>query len=97
MIRGEGIGMDEQTALLAEPDGSDSRVGEGAACFLRTLGGPETCLSRTPLIFRDLSVYRIGGPAAFNLSAWRGNGGTAYLLSAENGVLTSTQANGAIY
>jgi cyanophycinase-like exopeptidase len=93
----KGIGIDERTALLVEPDGSVTRVGEGAAYFLRTPGSPEVCLSRTPLTFRGLSVYRIDGAAAFNLSTWSASGGTAYLLSAENGVLTSTQANGAIY
>ncbi len=93
----KGIGIDERTALLVNPDGSVTRVGEGAAYFLRTPGSPEVCLSRTPLTFRGLSVYRIDGAAAFNLPTWSGSGGTAYLLSAENGVLTSTQANSAIY
>jgi len=93
----KGIGIDEKTALLVEPNGTISLVGVGAAYFLRTPGKPEVCESRTALTFRDLSVYRISGSATFNLSKWSGKGGTSYGLSAENGVLTSTQSGGAIY
>ena len=93
----KGIGIDEKTALLVEPNGNVSLVGVGAAYFLRTPGKPEVCESRTALTFRDVSVYRIDGPATFNLVKWSGKGGTAYSLSAENGMLTSTQLGGAIY
>ena len=93
----KGIGIDEKTALLVEPNGSVSLVGIGTAYFLRTPGKPEVCVSRTALTFRDVSVYRIDDSATFNLSKWDGRGGTAYSLSAENGVLTSTQLDGAIY
>ena len=93
----KGIGIDEKTALLVEPNGTVSLVGVGAAYFLRTPGKPEVCESRTALTFRDVSVYRIDGSGTFNLSKWSGKGGTAYSLSAENGVLTSTQLGGAIY
>lgn len=92
-----GIGIDEQTALLVEPNGSVTRVGNGAAYFLGTPGKPEVCVSRTALTFRNISVYRIAGTATFNLSSWSGTGGTAYSLSAENGMVTSTQIGGAIY
>ena len=93
----KGIGIDEQTALLVDPKGSVSLVGNGAAYFLRTPGKPEVCQSRTALTFRNISVYRISGSGTFNLSKWSGSGGAAYSLSVENGVLTSTQLGGAIY
>jgi len=93
----KGIGIDERTALLVEPNGSVSLVGTGAAYFLRTPGRPEVCESRTGLTFRNLSVYRIDGSGTFNLSKWSGKGGSTYSLSAENGILTSTQLGGAIY
>jgi len=93
----KGIGIDERTALLVEPNGSVSLVGTGAAYFLRTPGKPEVCESRTGLTFRNLSVYRIDGSGTFNLSKWSGKGGSTYSLSAENGILTSTQLGGAIY
>lgn len=93
----KGIGIDERTALLVEPKGTVSVVGSGAAYFLRTPGKPEVCLSRTDLTFHNISVYRISGSATFNLSKWSGSGGTAYSLSVDNGVLTSTQVGEAIY
>jgi cyanophycinase len=93
----KGIGIDEETALLVEPNGSVTRVGNGAAYFLRTPGKPEVCLSRTALTFQNLSVYRVSSSATFNIPTWSGSGGTSYNLSAVDGVLTSTQAGGAIY
>jgi len=93
----KGIGIDEKTALLVENNGDVSLVGIGTAYFLRAPGKPEVCENRTALTFRDVSVYRINGSATFNLSKWSGMGGTSYSLSAENGVLTSTQLDGAIY
>jgi len=42
-------------------------------------------------------VYRLSGEATFDLSTWNGKGGTAYSISAIEGVLSSTQPGGAIY
>jgi len=93
----KGVGLDEQTALLVEPDGSGSLRGSGAAYFLSAHTKPELCLSKTPLTYRNLDVYKIIGSATFNLSRWNSDGGTSYRLSAEVGALTSSQSNGAIY
>jgi cyanophycinase len=96
----KGIGINEETALGVEPNGDVTLFGlssASAAYFLLTPGQPQVCQSRTPLTYLDISVYRISGTATFNLAAWRGNGGTAYTLSAEAGTLTSTQPGGGIY
>jgi cyanophycinase-like exopeptidase len=85
------------TALAVEANGNAIVLGTGAAYFLRTPGMPEMCQSRTPLTYRNLTVYRVSGSATFNFTTWSGSGGTAYTLTAENGVLTSTQAGGGIY
>lgn len=94
--RVKGIGIDEQTALLVEPNGNVSLRG-GAAYFLSARTRPEVCLSKTPLTYRNLVVYKITGSATFNLSSWEGAGGKSYTLSAEAGVLISSQPDGAIY
>ncbi|MBE0518586.1 MAG: cyanophycinase [Thermoplasmata archaeon] len=97
-----GIGIDEKTALGVELNG-DVTLFElctcegGAAYFLCTPGPPNVCEVRTPLTYLDISVYRISGTATFNLADWQGVGGTAYTLSAEDGILTSTQMDGSIY
>ncbi|HXD10897.1 MAG TPA: hypothetical protein VN653_12605, partial [Anaerolineales bacterium] len=93
----KGIGIDERTAVAVEANGAATILGSGAAYFLQTPGAPEICLPNTPLTYHNLSVYRVSGSATFNFSKWTGNGGTAYSLNADNGVLTSTQAGGRIY
>jgi cyanophycinase len=93
----KGLGIDEMTAIAVEADGTATVLGSGAAYFLQTPGAPEVCVAKTELTYLNLSVYRVSGSATFNFSTWTGNGGTAYTLSAEAGVVTSTQAGGEIY
>ena len=93
----KGIGIDEMTAIAVEANGTATVLGSGAAYFLRTPGTPEVCQAKKALTYRNLSVYRVSGSATFNFSTWTGSGGTAYTLTAEAGVLTSTQAGGGIY
>jgi len=93
----KGIGIDEQTALAVEANGNVSVLGIGSAYLLRTPGTPQVCKSKTDLTYRNVSVYRLNGPATFNLATWSGSGGTAYTITAEAGVLSSTQAGGGIY
>lgn len=96
--KARGIGVDGLTALAVDADGQAQVFGTGAVYFLKTATVPEAIAKNTPLTFRDLEVYRIAGPdASFNLVEWTGGGGTAYLLSAVNGVLSSTQPGGEIY
>ena len=92
-----GIALDEQTAFLMEPDGSGSVVGVSTVYFLRSPGKPQVCKNQTPLTFDNVPVYRIAAGATFNVSTWTGTGGTAYSISAVDGVLQSTQAGGGIY
>jgi len=42
-------------------------------------------------------VYRIRAGGSFNLSKWKGTGGLSYTVSADAGVLSSTQPDGSIY
>ena len=93
----EGIGIDEQTALAVEANGNVSVLGIGSAYLLRTPGAPQVCTSKTDLTYRNISVYRLNGSATFNLATWLGSGGTEYTITAEAGVLSSTQAGGGIY
>jgi cyanophycinase len=90
-----GIGIDEATAILVNPDGSSTRVGSGAAYFMSSAGVPQVCVSGTPLTYTGLAVYKVSGSATFNLANWTGSGGTAYTVSANAGALSSS--NGSIY
>ena len=93
-----GIGIDEKTAVLLEPDGTAGVVGSGSAYFLKAPGPPEQCRAGTPVTYRNIQVYRLSaGAGRFNLANWTGGGGTAYLISAENGVVKSSLARNQIY
>jgi cyanophycinase len=96
-LRPFGIALDEHTAFLMEADGKGKVVGSSTAYFLSTPGKPEICRPFTPLTYKDIEVYRVPEGGSFDIGAWKGNGGTAYELSAINGVLTSTQPGGGIY
>jgi cyanophycinase len=93
-----GIGVDVETALLVE-SGNATRVGNGSAYFLNTVGLPEVCMPRTPLTYRNIGVQRLSGGGSFSLSNWAGYGNvtTNYSISAIKGVLSSTQPGGSVY
>jgi cyanophycinase len=61
--------------------------------FLRTPGPPEVCQPKTPLTYRNISVYRIQPGDSFDLDTWTGHGGISYTLSAETGVLISSRGD----
>jgi len=62
-----------------------------------TPGAPQVCQPGTPLTYQNIAVYRINASGTFNVSTWKGNGGTSYTVFANAGVLSSTQASGSIY
>ncbi len=93
-----GIGIDGQTALAVDGNGIATLHGIGAVYFLRTTTMPEVCQKNAPLTFREVQVARLSGAdATFDLNSWGGADVTEYSLSAVEGVLSSTQVDGAIY
>ena len=91
------ITIDEKTALLIDSSGNGSVVGTSTVYFMQAPGAPQVCQPGTPLTYQNIAVYRINASNTFNLSTWNGKGGTAYTVSANAGVLSSTQPNGSIY
>jgi cyanophycinase-like exopeptidase len=92
------VAIDEKSAVLVEPDGRGRVVGSGkGAYFLRPTEKPKTCRKGQPLTFRGIGVYRVPAGGHFDLGSWKGDGGTAYSLTVENGKIESTQADHAIY
>jgi cyanophycinase len=98
---GRAIAADRETALHLDPATGSSEVFATPThptpfvYFLRTPGPPQVCEPETPLTYQNISVYRIGPGGTFDFDDWSGSGGISYLLSAQNGVLTSS--NGEIY
>jgi len=92
------IAVDERTALLVDARSALSVVGSGNVYFIRAPGPAETCMPSTPLTYRNVDVYRINATqGSFDLSRWSGRGGTGYQVTAEAGVLSSTQPGGSVY
>jgi cyanophycinase len=92
------VAIDEKSAVLVEADGKASVVGSGrGAYFLRPAQLPEICRRKVPLTFRNIAAYHAPRGAHFDLASWTGEGGAAYSLSVERGVIHSTQADQAIY
>jgi cyanophycinase len=91
------ISIDEKTALLIDAAGRATVVGSSTVYFLQAPGGPQVCQAKTPLTYQNISVYRIDATGTFNLSTWKGSGGSAYTVSANAGALSSTQSGGGIY
>jgi cyanophycinase len=92
------VAVDEKSAVLVEPDGKGTVVGNGkGAYFLRPTRKPDVCKKDQPLTFRKIRVYRAAAGAHFDLVHWKGDGGAPYVLSVENGKIQSTQADRSIY
>ncbi len=92
------IGVDVETALVVD-DGVGTRLGVGAVYFVRPSIAPTVCQPKQPLTFRNVLVDRLSGDGGFVLDRWSARAGatTRYDLSAEAGVLLSSQPGGAIY
>ena len=92
-----GIGVQERAAVLLEPDGKASVVGNGDAYFIDAQHASGTIEKGVPLDLRRLrSVLKIAPGDTFDLNTWTGEG-IAYTLKAESGKIRSTQTAGEIY
>jgi cyanophycinase len=92
------VAVDEKSAVLVEANGKSTVVGSGrGAYFLRPTEAPAVCKNKTPLTFRDISVYRVPTGGHFDLPSWAGEGGASYSLSVDEGVIHSAQAGGGVY
>jgi cyanophycinase len=91
------IAIDEQTALLIDDTGNATVVGSSTVYFMQAPGAPQVCQSKTPLTYQNIRIYRITAAGSFNLPRWAGTNGISYIVSANAGVLSSTQSGGLIY
>jgi cyanophycinase len=92
-----GISIDEQTALLIDARANATVVGNSTVYFLQAPSAPQVCQAKTPLTYQNIAVYRINSTGSFNLSTWKGTAGVSYDVSANAGVLTSTQPGDSLY
>jgi cyanophycinase len=90
------IGIDQHTAFLLDPNGSGVVAGSGATYFFEASRKPAACRPGAPLVFTDISVHKLVAGEKFDLARWAG-GGVTYSLSADSGVLHSSQPGHSIY
>jgi len=94
--RVRAIAVDENVAVLVEPDGSAKIVG-GPAYFLESTTKPATCHTRTPLDFQNISVHRAVAGSSFDLKKWKGDTADDYSLSVIAGQIQATNSTHGIY
>jgi cyanophycinase len=91
------IAVEENSALLLEPDGAAKIVGAGPVYFLEARNPPEICRKKIPLRTKGIVVHRAPSGASFNLKDWQGEGGDDYTLSVQDGKVTSPGSAHGIY
>ncbi len=89
------IAVQEDAAVLLDPDGSATVVGAGPAYFLEAATAPTVCKRKTPLTMGPIAVHRAPAGTQFNVQTWTGTGGDDYALSVDAGrVVVSGSAHG---
>lgn len=66
-----GIGVDESTAVLVQPDGQGRVVGKNSAYFVTPPGPAEVLEPGQPLTYRNLGVLRLHPGETVNLNSWQ--------------------------
>jgi cyanophycinase len=89
------IAVDENAAVLVEPDGSATVVG-GPAYFLRATRPPQVCAHRQPLTFSGVSVVKLESGKSFSLHNWKGSG-DSYELNVAHGLLSASPPGHQLY
>jgi cyanophycinase len=84
------IAVDQESAVLVETDGSATVVGKAPTYFIETTTKAAVCKPGAPLTMGGFKTYRVPPGGMFNLKTWSGTGGTAYVLSVEAGVVSSS-------
>jgi cyanophycinase len=93
--RVRAIAVEENAAVLFEPDGTASVVGEGPAYFLEANKAPAVCAYGKPLTFSGVTVHKVVPGKTFHLSKW--DNGETYTLSITNGMIRGAPLPHAIY
>lgn len=82
----KGIGIDERTALLVEPNGESKVVGTNKVWFLKPTRKPQ---STAPLTFEAIEVQTLSSGQSFNLKSWSSTNSERSTLNIRNGVIVN--------
>jgi len=90
------IAVEEDAAVLLEPDGNARIVG-GPVYFLSSTQHPEKCARKSPLTFKNVQVHKSLAGQSFNLNSWNSKEGDNYRLSVVNGKVQPEPASHEVY
>jgi len=91
------IAVEQDAAVLLEPDGHSKIIGGGPAYFLEAKNPPAVCQRKTPLSLGGITVHRVSPGGSFNVKDWKGIGGDEYQIASVNGKLEARGSNHGIY
>ena len=85
-----GLGVDEETALLVQPDGQGQVVGKHDVYWVTPQGPAEALAEGEPLTYRNLSVRVLGEGDRLNLVTGENEGGVARRWDVQQGEFSSS-------
>jgi cyanophycinase len=91
------IAVEEDVAVLLEPDGAGKVIGAGSAHFLEAKNPPESCRKGEPLRFGGIAAHRVRDGGSFNVKTWIGQGGDRYVLSTHGGEVVAAGSTHGMY
>jgi cyanophycinase len=93
-----GLGVDERTAVLLEPDGNSRVVGEGSAYFLRLREKARRLKPGLPASLPPVEINAVAGGETFDTQSWSAaTKNRPYKLTAVNGIIQSALLDGTLY
>jgi cyanophycinase len=94
--RVRAVAVEEDAAVLVEPDGAAKVVGS-PAYFLEASTRPDICRRKTPLQCANIRVHKAVAGQTFDLKLWHGKEGEDYLLSVGDGKVQTMGSQHGIY
>jgi cyanophycinase-like exopeptidase len=91
------IAVEENAAVLLEPNGTANVVGNGPAYFMELKQSPEVCRYQAPLRASGIMVHKTPAGSSFNVRSWKGDGGDDYQLAAADGKLAANGSSHGTY
>lgn len=91
------IAVEQDAAVVLEPDGQAKIIGSGPAYFLEAKNAPQACRRNTPLTIKGISVHRVSTGGSFNVKAWKGISGDDYEISVVNGEVKTSGSSHGVY
>jgi cyanophycinase len=91
-----GIGVEQGVAVLVEPDGRATVIGNGSAYFVGPVEDAVMSAKGQPITSLSATVLKVASGHAFDLKVWKGDA-VRYSLSVRDGVIHSTQGGGGVY